>query len=142
MDRGPQVLDAVRRMCERHTANAYLELRRGLDSLGSIAATATFVGVLGTVCEIVTMFSGLSGDPAGLFPIYAGILAEALVPTAIGLAVSLTTLFIYRYLTARVVALHVEMNAASLQLIEQLRSTNIWTPAAAGGRPSRTIIGS
>src|SRR5689334_2141358 len=92
------VLDAVRRASLRSTTVVYLDLKRGLTSLACIAVTATFVGVLGTLYQIALIFSGEVGSKDGLFPIYARLLSEALVPAALGLATSLISFGSHRYL--------------------------------------------
>jgi biopolymer transport protein ExbB/TolQ len=57
-----------------------------------------------------------------------GSLGESLLPTALGLFVALLALVFYRYLSARLNEFNVEMQNASLDLVNQLsrisRSTN------------------
>ena len=102
----------------RHVA---VELDRYLDALGTIAAIAPFLGLLGTVLGMIHMFSGLGqqgvGDPA----ILASGIAQALTTTATGLGIAIPSLIFYRYLRARVNALLTDMEREALRLVEILK---------------------
>lgn len=77
-------------------------LERYITALGTIANIATLLGLFGTVTGNIRAFgilgaSGAMGNPALL----AGSIAEALVTTAAGLAVSIPTIVFYNYFTTR-----------------------------------------
>src|ERR671919_718011 len=70
-------INSVERAVEREMLMALTDLRRGLGVLATIAATAPFVGLLGTVIGIVNAFVGIaSTGSGGIAAISAGI-AEA-----------------------------------------------------------------
>ncbi|MHB8253335.1 MAG: MotA/TolQ/ExbB proton channel family protein [Acidiferrobacter sp.] len=102
----------------RHVAT---ELDRYLDTLGTIAAIAPFLGLLGTVLGMIHMFSGLGaagvGDPA----ILASGIAQALTTTATGLGIAIPTLIFYRYLRSRVNSLLVDMEREAMRMVEILK---------------------
>lgn len=97
------------------------ELERYLNSLGTIAAIAPFLGLLGTVLGMIQMFAGIGSHGLGDPTIVAAGISQALVATASGLAVAIPSLMAYRYLRGRVDQLTVEMEQEALKLVEILR---------------------
>jgi len=97
------------------------ELERYLNTLGTIAAIAPFLGLLGTVLGMIDMFGGIGARGLGDPSIVASGISQALVATASGLAVAIPSLMAYRYLRGRVDGLLVDMEQEALQLIEILR---------------------
>lgn len=97
------------------------ELERYLTTLGTIAAIAPFLGLLGTVLGMIDMFGGIGARGLGDPSIVASGISQALVATASGLAVAIPSLMAYRYLRGRVDGLLVDMEQEALQLIEILR---------------------
>lgn len=97
------------------------ELERYLNTLGTIAGIAPFLGLLGTVLGMIQMFSGLGtggiGDPA----VVARGIAQALITTAAGLVVAIPALMFYRYFRGRVNLILVEMEQQAIALIEMLK---------------------
>lgn len=102
----------------RHTIP---ELERYLNTLGTIAAIAPFLGLLGTVLGMIKMFAGIGSHGLGDPTIVAAGISQALVATATGLAVAIPSLMAYRYLRGRVDELAVEMEQEALKLVEILR---------------------
>lgn len=97
------------------------ELERYLNTLGTIAAIAPFLGLLGTVLGMIQMFGGIGSHGLGDPSIVAAGISQALVATAAGLAVAIPSLMFYRYLRGRVEELTVELEQEALKLIEVLR---------------------
>lgn len=98
-------------------------LERGVGALGSIANLAPLMGLLGTVTGMIKVFQQVVnqvGDTGG--QVHAGALAngiwEALLSTAAGLTVAIPIFVMFKYLTARVDRLLVEMEATSLDLAD------------------------
>lgn len=102
----------------RHTAP---ELDRYLRTLGTIAAIAPFLGLLGTVLGMIEMFSGIGTRGVGDPSIVAGGISQALVATATGLAVAIPSVIFYRYFRGRVNELLLDMEQEALRLVEVLR---------------------
>jgi biopolymer transport protein ExbB len=88
-DASPRAEDLVIRAMQ-HSINQSVEAQgRGLTALATIASAAPFVGLLGTVWGIIHALLALgAGGPASLDRV-AGPVGEALVMTAIGLAVAI-----------------------------------------------------
>ena len=96
------------------------ELGRYLNTLGTIAAIAPLLGLLGTV---IGMNQGLRCDHRpwrGEASVLAGGISEALITTAAGLSVAIPTLMFYRYFRSRVEGFVVSMEQEALKLVEVL----------------------
>ncbi len=93
------------------------ELERYLTSLGTIAAVAPLLGLLGTVIGMVEIFGSQAptgGNPAQL----AHGISIALYNTAFGLIVAIPAMIFYRYFRGKVEALLVEMEQEAIKLVE------------------------
>lgn len=96
------------------------ELERYLNSLGTIAAIAPLLGLLGTVIGMVKVFAAITVHGVGNPGVLAGGISEALITTAAGLSVAIPALIGYRYLRGRVEELVVVMEQQAMQLVEAL----------------------
>jgi biopolymer transport protein ExbB len=76
-------------------------LERGLSILASIGATAPFVGLFGTVWGIYHALIAISLSGQGTLDQVAGPVGEALIMTAIGLAVAIPAVLAYNALIRR-----------------------------------------
>ncbi|MEN3975725.1 MotA/TolQ/ExbB proton channel family protein [Emcibacter sp. SYSU 3D8] len=74
------------------------ELETGLTVLASIGATAPFVGLLGTVWGIYHALTAIGLSGAGTLDKVAGPVGEALIMTALGLAVAIPAVLGYNYI--------------------------------------------
>ena len=117
-DLSGEVVDASKRALQRATAIKIAEFRRGLSGLATIGSTAPFVGLFGTVFGIINAFTGMGETAnAGIAAIASGI-AEALVTTAVGLAVAVPAVWLFNYFTSKVDNFIVEMDNPSAELID------------------------
>jgi biopolymer transport protein ExbB/biopolymer transport protein TolQ len=123
------ILDSVKCASARAASLVHIKMKRGIDSVATIAATAPLLGFLGTTVGILTGMKGTAGDPDDIRRAILADLSEALVPAVLGLFVALLALSLYRYLSARLEGVDIEMQNASLELLNRLsrfpRSTNI-----------------
>lgn len=112
--------EIVKEAIEDAGRHATPELERYLRTLGTIAAIAPFLGLLGTVLGMIDMFSGIGtrgiGDPS----IVANGISQALVATATGLVVAIPSVMFYRFFRGRVNELLIDMEQEALKLIEVL----------------------
>jgi biopolymer transport protein ExbB/TolQ len=97
-----------------------IELRRVLAGLATVAATAPFVGMLGTVVGIMNSFGGLGTERSAARWSMFGHLSDALVFAALGLLVAVPALAGFLYLRNRVEVFDVEMENAALELANRL----------------------
>jgi biopolymer transport protein ExbB len=77
-------------------------LRKNLWVLGTVASSAPFIGLLGTVIGIIKSFESMAVQGTGGFTIVAAGISEALVATALGLGVAIIALIFYNYFQTRV----------------------------------------
>ncbi|MHB8455124.1 MAG: MotA/TolQ/ExbB proton channel family protein [Acidiferrobacterales bacterium] len=110
--------DVVKEAIEDAGRHVVPELERYLNSLGTIAAIAPFLGLLGTVLGMIEMFAGIGSHGLGDPSIVASGISQALVATASGLSVAIPSLMFYRYFRARVDRLLVDMEQEALKLVE------------------------
>jgi len=93
------------------------DLSRYQTTLGTIAAVAPLLGLLGTVIGMVEIFGSQTptgGNPATL----AHGISVALYNTAFGLIVAIPSMIFYRFFRGRVEALLVEMEQQAIALVE------------------------
>lgn len=115
-----EALKAARRASVRSAAVVHREMKRGLDSLATIASTASWFGLLGTLIGIYNSFGAVGASKEAIIAAISENLAQALAPCALGLVAALLAMWCYRYLSSRVEVLDAEMEDMSLRLINQL----------------------
>ena len=112
------LVEAINRALDRANLRVTADLRRGLSGLATVASSAPFVGLLGTVLGIITAFQLMAASGSGgLASVSAGI-SEALVTTAFGLLVAIPALMMFNYLTNRVEEMGVDIADASSELVD------------------------
>ncbi|HEU5076291.1 MAG TPA: MotA/TolQ/ExbB proton channel family protein, partial [Polyangiaceae bacterium] len=114
---------SVGRSMDRAKKRELAGLSRGLPALATISSSAPFVGLFGTVFGIITAFRQMAdpteGGGGGLATVSAGI-AEALMTTAVGLAVAIVAVWLFNFFTTRVNDLGVLMDDATGELSDRL----------------------
>jgi biopolymer transport protein ExbB/TolQ len=125
-ERGRGTLDAV---VERERAQVGLKLKRNLWVLGTIGATAPFVGLFGTVAGIMKSFKDLgldveAGGTGGSSAVMTGI-SEALVVTAAGILVAVEAVVLYNYFQAKLGRVAIEFRLLADEFVELLRDRSI-----------------
>ena len=132
---GNDVVESARKSIERAIQTETLDLRRGLAALATVANTAPFVGLFGTVFGIINSFKSMAANESGGLTAVAGGISEALVTTAFGLFVAVPAVWFYNYFANRVETFTVDMNNSMLELLDYFeKNRNIAsTPVAADG---------
>jgi biopolymer transport protein ExbB len=97
------------------------DLERNLNTLGTIAAVAPLLGLLGTVFGMIQIFSVIVNVGTGNAGLLAGGIAQALITTAAGLCVGIPALMFHRYFDNRVTKLAVAMEEQALKLVEVMK---------------------
>jgi biopolymer transport protein ExbB len=77
-------------------------LRKHLWILGTVASSAPFIGLFGTVVGIIKAFESMAVSGTGGFAVVAAGISEALVATALGLGVAIIALVFYNYFQTRI----------------------------------------
>jgi biopolymer transport protein ExbB/TolQ len=94
------------------------ELRRGLPILATIATSAPFIGLFGTIFGIINAFRGMQLTGSGGIGAVAGGISEALVTTAVGIGVAVLALWCFNTLNSRIEIYDVEMTNTSSQVVD------------------------
>ena len=113
-------IDACRRSMSRTSAATRAELKYGLANLATIASTAPFIGLLGTVFGLLNAFRQREGQVDAVRAALVEGLSEALLTTALGLAVALLAACSYNFFRDRLTVLETEMGNAASELIGHL----------------------
>jgi len=82
------------------------KLKKHLWILGTVASSAPFIGLLGTVVGIIKSFESMAIAGTGGFAVVAAGISEALVATALGLAVAIIAVMFYNYFQTRIATLN------------------------------------
>ena len=105
------------------------DLERYLSTLGTVAAIAPLLGLLGTVIGMIKVFSAIQLVGVGHASALAGGISEALITTATGLAVAIPALFCHRFLIRRIEELAIDMQQDAQRLVDR------WYSAEPEDRP-------
>jgi biopolymer transport protein ExbB len=116
---------------ERERQAAGVKLRRNLWILGTVGATAPFIGLFGTVVGIMHAFRQMAATGQGGFAVVASGISEALVTTAGGIAVAIQAVVIYNFLNVHVGRLVLELRLLVEEYVELVREA-----IPAGGEPA------
>ena len=98
------------------------DLERYLNTLGTIAAIAPLLGLLGTVVGMIRVFAEIMSQGTGNASVLAGGISEALITTAAGLTVAIPALAMHRYFVGKIDAIVVELEQETIKLVDALHS--------------------
>ena len=115
------VVDGVSRSMDRVKERELASLKRGLPVLATVSSSAPFVGLFGTVFGIITAFQNMAdpskGGGGGLATVSAGI-SEALLTTAVGLAVAIVAVWFYNFFTTKVDDFTVDVDETAGEVLD------------------------
>jgi biopolymer transport protein ExbB len=126
--------DAVQELAASAQKMEKLRFERGLAFLGTIGNNAPFVGLFGTVLEIISALYELgtqSGGNVGAGAVMAT-LSQALAATAIGLLVALPAVAVFNYFNRRIKTLQTGAEALVHVLLAHMPSTEASSTKKAG----------
>lgn len=110
--------EIMKECIQEAAARAIHEMERYMNALGTIAAMAPMLGLLGTVMGMIEIFSAFTGSNMANASVLAGGIATALITTAAGLIVAIPALFFHRFLQRRIDELVVGMEQEAIKLVE------------------------
>ena len=120
------------------------KLGGGLAFLATVGATAPFIGLFGTVIGIYRALIKIGASGQASIDTVAGPVGEALIMTALGLAVAVPAVLAYNWLQRRNKSIAENLNAFSVDLLGylvsggQVRPTVAAAPTAAA-RPAAAV---
>ena len=124
------VVTAVHR--ERLRVNQYLRSRMWV--LGTVGATAPFVGLFGTVVGIMKAMSGFRADEEVKFTTVSGPISDALIVTAVGIGVAVGAVVLFNFFSQRANRIATEMKLLTDEFLELLLETPSETQPSRKGK--------
>ncbi len=113
-----QQVETATRGCERAATMYEQELKKGLSILATIATSAPFIGLFGTISGIINAFRGMALTGSGGIGAVAGGISEALVTTAFGIGVAIIALWCFNTLNTRIEVYSAEMANTTSQVVD------------------------
>jgi biopolymer transport protein ExbB/TolQ len=108
----------AQRGCERSATIFSQDLKRGLSVLATIATSAPFIGLFGTIAGIINAFRGMALTGSGGIGAVASGIAEALVTTAFGIGVAIIALWCFNILNTKIDVYEAEMTNTTSQVVD------------------------
>lgn len=112
--------DVMKESIEEAASKVIHDLERYLNPLGTIAAVAPLLGLLGTVIGMIKVFNEIMIAGTGNAGILAGGISEALITTAAGLTVAIPALIMHRYFVRRIDSIVVTLEQEAVKLVDAL----------------------
>ncbi len=95
-------------------------LRGPLWVLGTVGASAPFIGLFGTVVGIIKAFHNMAVVGSGGFAVVAAGISEALVATGLGLGVAIISVIFFNYFQTRIERIEAALTIASNRVLDSL----------------------
>ena len=95
-------------------------MERNLVFLGTVGNNAPFVGLLGTVMGMVTVFEAISAEGLGNAQVLSAGISEALVTTITGLSIGIPALAFHSYFARRVDSTAIEIQDLATGFVSKL----------------------
>ncbi len=111
-------IETAARGCERAATIFTQELNRGLNTIATIATSAPFIGLFGTIAGIINAFRGMHETGSGGIGAVAGGIAEALVTTAFGIGVAIIAMWCFSFLRTKIDVYGAEMSNTSSEIVD------------------------
>jgi len=112
------LIDKLIELEEERRFQETLELKRYIWVLGTAGASAPFIGLFGTVIGILSSFQSMAIMGTGGFSVVAAGISEALISTALGLAVAIIAVIFYNYFSVKIDNINAIMRINSGRLID------------------------
>ena len=107
----------VERAMRRAASLQQTRLEKQLTFLATVASSAPFIGLFGTVWGIMNSFMGLSTSGSSTLQAVAPGISEALIATAMGLAAAIPALVAYNHFARQAQVLSIEMENFSSEFL-------------------------
>ena len=108
------------------------DLQRNLPLLATVASTAPYIGLFGTVLGILDAFQTIAATGRTGASVVAGGISEALIATALGLGVAIPAVIAYNYFNGKVNSLSLVVETHAIDLASRLpalQSAELSTPS-------------
>ncbi len=112
---------AVRGAMERETMVQTSELEKNIGITGTIGSVSVYIGLFGTVLGIIRAFHDISASRSGGLSVVINGISEALICTAMGLAVAVPAVVVYNYFVKRIDHFVNDMQLTASEVLDLLR---------------------
>jgi biopolymer transport protein ExbB len=133
MSHGSEDQEIVREAIAQEVVVQTAELQRNLPILATVASTAPYIGLFGTVLGILNAFQTIAATGHTGASVVAGGISEALLATALGLGVAIPAVMAYNYFTGRVSNLSLIVETHAIDLASRLPSLGNQSTPVGGG---------
>lgn len=116
--------EAAKRAARLSASMIRSRMRRRLHWLATTISTAALLGFLATVWGFLFGFKGAVGSLESIRAAQFKLLSYHLVPAALGFLISVSMMWVHRYLKRQVELFDLEMKASSLELLNYLSLTS------------------
>ena len=116
---------AVKERMEEAGRREAAELERHTEILGTVAAVAPLLGLLGTVWGMILTFDVIQQQGVGVVSSLAGGISQALITTFAGLTVGIPALIGHRWALGRVDELLGEIEDYCLAIVERISQEDV-----------------
>lgn len=124
---GAPEINNIERALKRSAANEIESLEKSVDWLATSASAAPFVGLFGTVWGIMTSFQNIGAMGSASLAVVAPGISEALIATALGLAVAIPAAVGYNYLVARIKKISTDIDSFSQDFLNLVQRSLLST---------------
>ncbi|MEZ5572316.1 MAG: MotA/TolQ/ExbB proton channel family protein [Halioglobus sp.] len=114
--------DVMKESIQEAASHVVHDLERYLNTLGTVAAVAPLLGLLGTVFGMIDVFAEIMVQGSGNASALAGGISQALITTAAGLTVAIPALVMHRYFVGKIDGIVVELEQETIKLVDALHS--------------------
>ncbi len=115
-------VDNIRRILRRATSEETHRMAQMVPFLATAGSTAPFIGLFGTVWGIMNSFQGIAQKGSANLAVVAPGIAEALIATAVGLAVAIPSVIAYNFFSQKIRVIDAELQnfaADFLNIVER-----------------------
>ncbi len=115
-------IDTIRRVLRRSNSKEINRMALLIPFLATAGSTAPFIGLFGTVWGIMNSFQGIAQKGSANLAVVAPGIAEALIATAVGLAVAIPSVIAYNFFSQKIKVIDSELqhfSADFLNIVER-----------------------
>lgn len=102
-------------------------LSKRLNALGTIASVSPLLGLLGTVVGMIQVFAAIRNSGVGDPTVLSGGISQALITTAVGLAIGIIALLFFRFFKGRVEQISIMLERNAVHLVELATTKRVVT---------------
>jgi len=114
-------------------------LSKRLNALGTIASVSPLIGLLGTVVGMIQVFAAIRNSGVGDPTVLSGGISQALITTAVGLAIGITTLLFFRFFKGRIEQISIMLERNAIHLVELATARRVSAAAAKAAAAKKAV---